>query len=143
MENLNVDFALTNNKVQFTAVSRSNPDWPVNFDYVPPLGDGQGLLGLEALVMSFCGCVSTAIVGLLYRGGKHVAKYAGTATGIRRENPLSLAKIIFEIQLESDNTEAADMDRIMDLAAKTSPVWLAIQNNVEVEAKYQITLGTW
>lgn len=142
MEHLNIDFSLTNNKVQFTAVSRSNPDWPATYDYVPPLGDGQGQLGLEGLVMSFCGCVSTAIVGLLYRSGKHVRKYAGTATGIRRENPLSLEKIIFDIQLESDNTETADMDRIMDLAAKISPVWLAIQNNVAVEAKYRIMTGS-
>jgi hypothetical protein len=57
---------------------------------------------------------------------------------IRRENPLSLEKIIFEVNLESNNAEAADLGRIMDLAAKISPVWLAIQNNVAVEAKYQL-----
>ena len=65
MENLYVDAKLVNQKVQFKAISRTNPDYPVVLDYVPPLGDGQGLAGLELLLMSFCGCVSTAVTALL------------------------------------------------------------------------------
>ncbi|KUK53970.1 MAG: hypothetical protein XD78_0719 [Desulfotomaculum sp. 46_296] len=36
MDNLNVDFKLVNQKVQFTAVSSTNPGRPVTMDYVPP-----------------------------------------------------------------------------------------------------------
>ncbi len=138
MENLYVDFTLANQKVQFTTVSRTNTDRPITMDYVPPLGDGQGFAGLELLLMSFCGCVSTAVVGLLRRSGKNIIVYEGTATGIRQENPLSLKKIIFEIKVQSDNVTAEDMDKILGIASNISPVWLAIKNNVEVEARYSL-----
>lgn len=95
MENLYVDFNLTNRKVRFNVVSRANTKYPVTMDFVPPLGDNDGLAGLEALIISFCGCVSTAVVALLKRSGKNIISYEGTATGIRVENPLSLEKIIF------------------------------------------------
>lgn len=36
---------LKNQKVQFTGVSKANPDRPVTFDYKPPMGDGQGYNG--------------------------------------------------------------------------------------------------
>ena len=138
MENLYVDFKLANQKVKFTAVSRSNPGRPVTLDYVPPLGDGDGFAGLELLLVSFCGCVSTAVVGLLRRSGKNIIAYEGTATGIRQENPLSLKKIIFEIQVRSDDAKNEDVEKILAYAATISPVWLAIKNNVEVETKYTV-----
>lgn len=138
MENLNVDFKLVNQKVQFTAVSRSNPGRPVTLDYVPPLGDGQGFAGLELLLISFCGCVSTAVVAMLRKAGKNVIAYEGTAVGIRQENPLSLIKIIFEVQVKSDNIQAEDIEKALSIASNISPVWLAIKNNVLVVTEYKI-----
>jgi putative redox protein len=138
MDNLYVDFQLENRKVKFSAVSRTNPGRPVELDYAPPLGDGQGFAGLELLLVSFCGCVSTAIVALLRKAGKDVAAYQGTATGIRQENPLALKKIVFTFTLQSNDTQAADMDKILGIAANISPVWLAIKNNVEVATDYTI-----
>jgi organic hydroperoxide reductase OsmC/OhrA len=58
--------------------------------------------------------------------------------GIRQENPLSLKKIIYEVRVQSENIEAADMDKILGMASVISPVWLAIKNNVEVETEYKI-----
>ena len=138
MDNLNVDFKLENQKVQFSAVSRNNPERPVLLDYVPPIGDGQGFAGLELLLVSFCGCVSTAVVALLRRSGKKVTAYSGTAVGIRQENPLSLQKIIFQVQVVSDDIQDEDMAKIFNVAAAISPVWLAIKNNVEVVTEYKI-----
>lgn len=138
MENLYVDAKLVNQKVQFNAVSRTNPDRPVTFDYVPPMGDGQGFAGLELLLISFCGCVSTAVVALLRRAGKSVISYNCSAVGIRQENPLSLKKIIFEVHILSENIEDTDMEKVLSMAAVISPVWLAIKNNVEVETRYII-----
>jgi len=139
MENLCVQAELVNQKVQFNTVSLSHPDRPVLFDYVPPVGDGQGLAGLEGLLMSFCGCVSTAVVALLRRTGKTVAAYRCSAVGIRRENPLSLEKILFEVSVQSEDIEAADMEKVLRIAESISPVWLAIKNNVEVETKYTLS----
>jgi uncharacterized OsmC-like protein len=138
MDNLNVDFRLINEKVQFEAVSRTNTGRPVILDYVPPVGDGQGFAGLELLLVSFSGCVSTAVVALLRRAGKQVKAYEGTATGIRQENPLSLQKIIFEIRLASGDVQPEEMERILETAAKISPVWLAIRNNVAVETRFSL-----
>ncbi len=138
MENLYVETNLVNHKVQFTAVSRINPDRPVTLDYVPPIGDGQGFAGLELLLISFCGCVSTAVVALLRKAGKSIISYECSAVGIRQENPLLLKKIIYEVRVRSENIEAADMVKILGMSAEISPVWLAIKTNVEVEMDYKI-----
>lgn len=138
MDNLNVDFKLANEKVKFTVVSRKRPDSPVTMDFIPPIGDGEGFAGLELLLISFCGCVSTAIVGLLRKTRKNIISYEGTAEGIISENPMSLTKIIFEARVKSDNINAEDMEKILNVASNISPVWLAVKNNVEVTAKYNI-----
>ena len=124
--------------MQFRAVSSANPDRPVLPDHVPPVGDGQGYAGLELLLISFCGCVSTAVVAMLRNAGKHIAEYKGTAIGIRQEQPLKLNKIRFAISVKSDDILPADMDRVMKIAGEISPVWIAIKNNVEVETEYTI-----
>lgn len=88
--------------------------------------------------MSFSGCVSTAIVAMLRRMGKNVISYEANVRGIRQENPLSLKKIIFKVQVKSDNAEAADIEKAFEMASGISPVWLAIKNNVEVEPEYEL-----
>jgi uncharacterized OsmC-like protein len=110
----------------------------VPFDYTPPLGLGDGLAGLEALVMTFSGCVSTAIVALLLRLGKHVGGYSVRAEGERNEQPLSLRKILFHVQVTSSDLTKEDMDQVLQRAAMISPVWIAIKGNVEVETSYEI-----
>ncbi len=138
MENLYVETKLVNQKVRFKAVSRTNPDRPVALDYVPPIGDGQGFAGLELLLVSFCGCVSTALVALLRKAGKSIISYECSAVGIRQENPLSLKKIKLEVRVQSENIESVDMDKVLRVAAVISPVWLAVKDNVEVETEYKV-----
>ena len=85
---------LTNDKVQFTGISQSNPDRPIFFDYAPPIGDGQGFTGLELLLMSFAGCSSTAIVYMLRNKGKTITDFKVNAKGLRRSlPPIKLEKI--------------------------------------------------
>ena len=139
MHNLYVDARLINDKVRLSAVSRAHPDDPVVMDYVPPLGDGQGFGGIELLLASFCGCVSTAVIALLKRAGRHILSYECTAEGIRQETPVLLKKIMFEVRLRSDDAEAQDIERILHAAETISPVWLAIKSNVEVQAGYKLT----
>jgi len=38
---------LTNDKVQFTGISKSNPTRPIAFDFKPPIGDGRGTMDLN------------------------------------------------------------------------------------------------
>ncbi len=135
---LEVSLSLTNQKVRFIGVSTSNPDHPIAFDYLPPIGDGQGFLGLELLLMSFSGCVSTGIVFLLRKMGKSVSGYRANAIGTKRMQPISLEKIHFEIVLESSDTTDSDVVAVLKQAEVISPVWAAIRNNVEVTTGYTI-----
>lgn len=136
---LYVDVKLQNEKVKFQAVSNLRPDQAVAFDYVPPLGDGEGFLGLEALLLSFAGCVSTGIVVLLRRMGNTITHYEMRANAIRKMNPLSLEKINVEITVNADGVSEADIQKAIDQVANISPVWLAIKNNVEVTIDYKLS----
>ena len=58
-EQLEVTVNSTNQKVQFTGVARSNP--AITMDYTPPLGDGQGYMPLELLLMSLATCSGATV----------------------------------------------------------------------------------
>jgi len=135
---LEVNLRLVNQKVQFIGVSESNLDHPLTLDYLPPLGDGQGFRGLELFLMSFTGCVSTAMVYLLRKMGKEIAGFQVKANGIRRENPLSLQAIQLKVTLESMDAVESDLQTVIKQAEEISPVWLMIKNNVEVMIEYEI-----
>ncbi len=138
MDNLSVNLKRVGQKVHFETVSDDHPDLSIPFDYVPPLGENNGFAGLEALLMTFCGCVSTAIVALLMRLGKPAKDYSVHAEGIRREQPISLSKILFHVTVAGNGISAADMESVLHQAELISPVWLAIKGNVEVETSYTI-----
>ncbi len=138
MENLIVKVKRTDNKVHFEGVSDSNPRLVIPFDYTPPLGSGDGFAGLEVLLMSFAGCVSTTIVFLLGRLGKHISAFTATAEGIRNEHPLSLKAICFHICIGSDDVTGTDMDAVMKQAEAVSPVWQAVKNNIAVKTTFEL-----
>ena len=102
-DELFVNVSLVNDKVKFLASTNLRPEKEITFDYVPPVGDGDGYLGLELLLTSFAGCVSTAIVFLLRRMGHTVKGYSMRAEGIGGKIPFpwrkSLPKSHWVIQL--------------------------------------------
>lgn len=135
---IEINLKLANEKVQFTAVSKTNPDHPITMDYIPPIGDGEGFLGLELLTMSFAGCVSTAAVAILRKMGRSVKDYNMKVLGYKKENPLSLEKISFMITVETGDATEEDIHKVLSMAEQISPVWLAIKNNIEVEHHYEL-----
>ena len=107
-----VTVQLTNQKVQFTGVSKSNPDRPIAFDYKPPLGDGQGYNGLELLLMSLSGCSATAVVYLLRKMGKNISGLKVNAKGVRRgQPPIKFEKIFLEFILFSNDNREGDIQK--------------------------------
>ncbi|MEA5032994.1 MAG: OsmC family protein [Sphaerochaeta sp.] len=138
MANLVVEIKKTDEKVHFEAIGKSNPSNAIPFDYAPPLGNGQGFAGLEILLMGFAGCVSTTILFVLGRLGKHTGTYTASAEGIRRERPLSLEKIHFHIRIKSEDIEELDMENAIKQAESLSPVWQAMKNNVTVETTFEL-----
>ena len=131
---------LTNQKVQFTGMSKSNPDRPIAFDFKPPIGDGQGYNGLELLLMSFAGCSGTAIAYLLRKMGKSISGLKVNAKGIRRDQPpIKFESVFLEFILNSKDTKDADIQKAIQLAEDSvCPVWQMVKNNVEVTAEYKI-----
>lgn len=139
---INIDMKLINEKVKFEGISSSRPNIPITFDYLTPIGDGQGFLGLEMLTFSFAGCVSTAIVVILRKMSKNVFNYKMKITGHKRGNPLSLERIFFEIFIDTDNATDEDVQKAILQAEQISPVWMALKRNVEVDYQYEIIKAT-
>ena len=132
MDNIMIDLKRVDSRVHFEAVSAAHPALTMPLDY------NEGFAGLEALIMAFSGCVSTAIVALLMRAGKHIEQYSVHAEGVRREQPLSLSKILFQVKLVSPDIVPAELETVLRQAEQISPVWIAIKNNVEVEVSYEL-----
>jgi putative redox protein len=126
---------LVDDKVKFEGISKSNPKTPIIFDYLPPLGTGDGFVGIEMMTMSFAGCVSTAIVGLLKRRGKTLESYSMEITGIKHEDPLFLETIEFTAFVNAKDTTQEELNEVLASAEKISPAWIAIQGNVKVSGK--------
>ncbi|PKL12582.1 MAG: osmotically inducible protein OsmC [Spirochaetae bacterium HGW-Spirochaetae-8] len=138
MANLVVEIKKTDEKVHFEGVSNKNPGMVIPFDYAPPLGNGQGFAGLEILLMAFAGCVSTTIVFILGRSGKHISAYTASAEGIRNEHPLSLKEIKFHIRIKSEDIKDTDMENSIKQAEALSPVWQAVKNNMTFETTFEL-----
>lgn len=132
---------LTNDKIQFTGVSISNPTRPIAFDLKPPLGGGDGYNGLELLLMSLAGCSGSTVVYLLKKMGKNISGLKVNAKGLRRDQPpIKFEKIFLEFILASENTRDADIHKAIQLAeASVCPVWQMVKNNVEITTEYKIT----
>ena len=138
MADLVVKVKRTDNKVHFVGVSDTSPGTEISFDYAPPLGTGCGFAGLELLLMSFAGCVSTTVVFLLGRAQKHISSYTASARGIRTEHPVALKEIHFCICIESEDITQADMETVIKQAQAVSPVWQAIKNNIDVKTTFEL-----
>jgi len=134
---LEVGVRLTNQKVQFTALTGVNP--AITIDYVPPLGDGQGCTPLEVLLVSLASCSGSTIVTLLRKMRKNVAGFGVKATGIRREvHPTSFQKITLEFTLMSADAAEADLQKAIALSEETyCPVWAMLKNAVEIVTAYR------
>lgn len=135
-----VSVRLMNDKVQFLGISEDNPERPITFDYRPPLGDGQGYNGLELLLMSFAGCIATAVVYLLRKMGKTVSGLEVKARGVRTPPPnMKLEKIFVEFVVESADVEDADIQKAIQTAEQSlCPVWQMMKNNVEILPEYKM-----
>lgn len=132
-----ISLKLVDDKVKFEGVSKSSPNTPIVFDYAPPLGTGDGFVGIEMMTMSFAGCVSTAIVGLLKRRGKAVQGYDMQIQGIKHEDPLYLEEIVFTATIDGADVTQEELDEVLTLSEKISPAWIAIRGNVKVSGTIQ------
>ncbi len=137
-EVLEVTVHSTNQKLGYTGVAKSNP--PIIMDYTPPLGDGQGYMPLELLLMSLAYCSGGTLSLLLKRMGKSVSAVTVTAKGIRRDqSPTSFRRIFLEFVLHSKDAGDADVQKVIKLAEESvCAVWAMVKGNVEITTGYKI-----
>ena len=130
---------LVNDKVQFRGISESNPNRPVQFDYVPPVGDGDGFAGLELLLLSLAGCTGTAVAHFVRRMGKTVGSLTVNAKGVRRDSPpIRFETIDLEFLIGSPDLSEEEAKRVLALAEESGPVWGMIRGNAEVRANIRL-----
>lgn len=136
-----VSVVLTNDKVQFTGTSKANPGRAIEFDYYPPIGDGDGYIGLELVLMSLAGCSGTAMAFILRRMGKEVGELKVNARGRRTQvPPVKLDQISLEFVLTSGDVTDEDMSKALQLTEEMyCPVWQMIKGNTVIETSYTLT----
>jgi putative redox protein len=137
-DQLEVTVKSTNQKLGYTGVLRSLP--PIAMDYIPPLGDGQGYMPLELLLMSLGTCSGATVGYLLKKMGKSVTGIKVNVKGTRREqHPLSFQHILLEFLVRSADVKDVDMQKAIKLAEESvCPVWAMVKGNVEVVTDYKI-----
>jgi putative redox protein len=135
---LTTSINLINDKLNFIGIVEGN--LPVSIDYTPPLGDNLGYTSLELLLLSLSSCLGSALLVFLRKMKKTISGCEIHAHGTRREeHPTGFKKIIMEIHLQSSDTSADDLDKVIRLAEETyCPVWAMLKGNVEIEVKYKI-----
>ncbi len=136
-----VSAVLTNDKVQFTGTSKANPGRAIEFDYHPPIGDGDGYNGLELVLMSLAGCSGTAMAFILRRMEKNVAGLKVNAKGRRtQEPPVKLDHIHLEFVLTSSDATDEDAAKALQLTEEMyCPVWQMVKGNTVIETTYVIS----
>lgn len=135
---LEVAVDLINHKIQFAGVLRENA--PVTIDYTPPLGDGQGYMPLELLLMSLAACSGATVATLLRGMGNSVSGLQVKATGSRREqHPTSFERISLEFVLNSPDAKGPDIQKAITLSEETyCPVWAMLKDSAEITAEYTL-----
>ena len=137
-DQLEVTVNSTNQRMGYTGGLRSLP--PISIDYIPPLGDGQGYMPLELLLMSLAACSGGTIAVLLRKMGKNISDVKVNAKGVRREqHPTSFQKIFLKFILTSADTKDSDIQKAIKLSEESfCPVWAMLKSNVEIVAEYNI-----
>jgi putative redox protein len=129
---------LKNDKLHFAGNSGINE--PVQIDYIPPLGDGQGYMSLQLFLLSLASCAGSSVLTFLRKMKKNIHSCEINASGIRRcEHPTSFEKITLEFVLKSNDVQPSDIEKVIEMSEeKYCPVWAMIKGNVLVETKYKL-----
>lgn len=135
---LEVSVQSTNQKLGYTTELRSLP--PIAIDYIPPLGDGQGYLPLEMLLMSLGACSGGTLGLLLRKKGKSVTGINVNVKGTRRErHPTSFQSILLEFIIASADVTDAEIQKSLKLAEESiCPVWAMVKGNTEIATAYTV-----
>jgi len=125
-------------KVSFTGHVRSEP--AIVIDYLPPLGDGAGLMPLELLLLSLAGCSGQTMIGILHMMEQPVQGLEVKACGQRRdEHPTIFTSIGLEFVVHGADIDPALVARAMALAEERyGPVWAMLKAGTKITSSFRI-----
>jgi putative redox protein len=125
-------------KMRFEGTSRDNP--PVPIDYHPPLGDGQGYLGMELLLLSLAACSGQTVAGLLRKMKQPPREMEVVASGEKRdEHPTTFLSVKLEFVIRGGGvTEDAARQAVALSEEKFCPVWATLKPVVPVSTAIRV-----
>lgn len=131
-EKMDIQVELINQKVKFKTSSRENE--AIIIDYIPPVGDGEGYMPLELLLISLASCSGSTVATLLRKMRKNITGFKVNAIGTRREeHPTGFKEIKLIFKVESNDIEISDVEKAIKMSEETfCPVWCMLKNNVEI-----------
>lgn len=138
MSILEVQIESMNERMQYQGRTRENP--PIVMDYIPPLGDGDGYMPMEMLLMSLGTCSASSVAALLRRSGRMVSAMTVKISGVRRDqHPTSFEKIDLRFGLTSPDVTEEEVQKAIDVSEQSiCPVWAMLKGNVTISATFDI-----
>jgi len=117
---------------------------PIMTDYFPPIGtigESDGYIPLELILVSFASCLSTTLLIVLKNQmKKSVTSLSANTKGIQRnEMPKIIEHIIFDISIASPDISDADFKETLKIAEQICPVLTMLKGNVQIEINYNLS----
>lgn len=136
--NLTVTADLINDKVKFSGVSRDNHE--IMIDSMSSIANDNGYTPIELFLLSLATCSGMTIILLLRKMHKNVLGLKVIASGDRRDTPPTYFKsILLNFELESNDVQSDDMEKVLKLSEKSMcPVWNMVKNTVDISCEYKI-----
>lgn len=119
---------------------KGHTDHEVMIDYIPPLGNDDGFMPTELLLISLAGCSGHTVMFLLQKMGKTLEGLDVQAVGQRREeHPTVFTDIELQYCFKGDQLDAPTVEKAISLSEETyCPVWAMLKNSVSISWTYTI-----
>ena len=128
-------------KVHFTG--QAHTDHRVSIDYPAPLGDDDGFMPLELLLLSVAACSGQTVSRILDRMKQPMTAMKVQAIGRQRdEHPMLFTEIQLEFVVQGTHIEPSAIDRAIKLSEEQyCPVWAMLNGGTRLMSSYRIITG--
>jgi putative redox protein len=119
---------------------KAHTDHEVWIDYIPPLGNDDGFMPLELLLVSLSACSCHTVLFLLRKMGKAVEDMEVRAIGERQDDhPTVFTSIELQFNLKGNNLDAPAVEKAIKMSEETyCPVWAMLKNSTALSSKYML-----
>jgi putative redox protein len=130
--------ATWNGKMAFTGKGHLPLALPI--DYIPPLGDDQGLMPLELLLISLAACSGASVALLLGRAEQEIKSLDVHASAERRtEHPTVFTNIHLEFQIKGSKVDSTVVDKCIRASEERfCPVWAMLKPSVPITTTFAV-----